>query len=81
MCTADTDDIISNSLNADALSVMEENDIAVCDTHARIVEQCGAAPVSECFGVDNCYCPHCAGGYDYLANEVIAPAIRALLEE
>ena len=80
LCEADTDDIIDNHLNADALAIMKENDITVCDTHAPIIEQCGAAPVTECFGVGQCYCPHCAGGYDFLANEVISPCIRALLE-
>lgn len=44
--------------------------------HARL---CTVAP-QDCFGIKNCFCPHCPGaGYEFLANTTIAPAIRALL--
>ena len=44
------------------------------------------APVSKCFGVGDCFCPHCpgkgmAGGYSWVVNNTIAPAIRALLKQ
>ena len=79
LCSVETDNIIANTLNADATEVMKVNNVSILDTHQPILDQCGAAPVTSCFGVENCYCPHCSGGYDFLANNVIAPAIMALL--
>ena len=80
LCTPETDDIINLILNAGASKIMGEQGVPTVNTYGAIVDKCGNAPVANCFGVDNCYCPHCGGGYDFLANEVIAPAIRAALE-
>jgi hypothetical protein len=51
--------------------------------YTAIVNHCGAVPQAQCFGSNNCFCPHCPGhggvGYQWLANGTLAPAIRALL--
>ncbi|GMI39749.1 hypothetical protein TeGR_g647 [Tetraparma gracilis] len=80
LCDAGIDATITGVLNAAAAPIMAARGIPVVDTHSPITDQCGAAPVSSCFDLDECYCPHCAGHYDFLANDVIAPAVRQALE-
>ena len=71
LCDAGIDATITGVLNAAAAPIMAARGIPVVDTHSPITDQCGAAPVSSCFDLDECYCPHCAGHYDFLANDVI----------
>lgn len=76
------------TLNGQASAIMASHGIPTIDPHAAIVEKCGAPrpdPTNACWGVESCFCPHCPGagpgkGYDWLAQSVIAPAIRRLLE-
>lgn len=84
LCTASTDALVQK-LNGQAAEVMRAASIPTVDLHAAIVGKCGAAPVAECFGAKSCFCPHCpgggnAGGYSWVVNNSIAPAIRALLK-
>jgi acyl-CoA thioesterase-1 len=79
LCTAATDAVISGVLNANATAIMAANNITVVDQHTPIVEKCGAAPTEKCFGLTGCFCPHCPPGYAWLAQTVIAPAIRKAL--
>ena len=81
---ASTDALVMK-LNSEASAVMTASGIPTVDLHAAIVSKCGAAPVAQCFGAPSCFCPHCpgggnAGGYSWVVNNSIAPAIRALLK-
>ena len=69
------------SLNQAAAEVMATRNISTIDLHAAIVLRCGPVPQSECFGIKNCFSPHCGGtathipgqptkGYYWLANSV-----------
>ena len=85
LCTASTDALVQK-LNGEAAEVMKAAAIPTVDLHAAIIGKCGSAPVSQCFGAKSCFCPHCpgggnAGGYSWVVNNSIAPAIRALLKE
>ena len=80
MCSADTDGIISNTLNTAASAIMAAASIPVVDVHSAIIAKCGAVPQAQCFGETGCFCPHCPPGYSWLSSSVIAPAIRALLQ-
>jgi acyl-CoA thioesterase-1 len=85
LCTASTDALVQK-LNTEAADVMKAADIPMVDLHSTIVGKCGAAPVAECFGSKSCFCPHCpgggnAGGYSWVVNSTIVPAIRALLKQ
>ena len=83
LCDASTDQVITGTLNAAAASIASSLGIWLADPHGPIVAMCGAAPVQTCFGVGDCFCPHCPGGapnaYEWLADNVIAPQIRLLL--
>ena len=79
LCAADVDLVITSTLNANASAVMGANGIPVVDLHTPIIDKCGAAPTPSCFGLAGCWCPHCPPGYAWLAQTVIAPAIRAAL--
>ena len=69
---------------------MESLSIPTVDLQTAIVQKCapgGQLPVKSCFNITNCFCPHCPNslarpspGYDWLAAQVIAPALRALLQ-
>ena len=79
LCSSQTDHIVSG-LNSEAAAIMKSLGVPTIDLHAAIVAKCGPAPITDCFGVQDCFCPHCPGaGYQYLANSTIAPALRALL--
>lgn len=79
LCDASIDGVITGTLNAAAAAIMAARGVWTVDMHGPIVEKCGPAPVQECFGVKQCYCPHCPGAYNWLADTIIAPAIRAAL--
>ena len=79
LCDASIDGVITGTLNTAAAAIMASAGIWTVDMHGPIVEKCGQAPVTSCFGVSNCYCPHCPSGYGWLAQTIIAPAIRAAL--
>jgi len=80
MCDADTDGNVV-TLNAQAAEVMQCFDVETVDVHSAIVNQCGPVPQDSCFGADKCFCPHCPGdGYVWLAESVIAPKLREMLE-
>lgn len=79
LCDSSIDAVITGTLNAAAAQIMAENNIWTVDMHGPIINKCGPAPVASCFGVKQCYCPHCPGAYDWLAKTIIAPAIRAAL--
>jgi len=80
LCSVSIDDTVSRVLNTAAASIMQSLGIPTVDLHQAIINKCGPAPITDCFGIANCFCPHCPGaGYEYLANTTIAPAIRALL--
>ena len=80
---ADTDRIITGTLNAQAANIASSFNIEVVDPHGPIIARCGPAPQQSCFGVSGCFSPHCPGGspnaYEWLADNVIAPAIRLML--
>lgn len=82
MCSADTDAIIQSN-NKDALDIMKKYNIPTVDLHAAIIGECGPSPNTTCFGQKTCFCPHCPQadgvGYEFLAHNVIVPAIRKLL--
>lgn len=78
------------SLNEAAADAMTTRNISTIDLHAAIVSRCGPAPQSECFGIKNCFSPHCGGtathipgqptkGYYWLANSTIVPAFKKIL--
>ena len=74
-----TDGVITGVLNPNASAIMAAAGVPVVDQHAPIVAKCGAAPTASCFGLAGCWSPHCPPGYEWLAETVIAPAIRAAL--
>jgi hypothetical protein len=47
------------TLNNEAIAVMDELGIPVISSYNAIVEQCGGVPVQSCFGETGCFCPHC----------------------
>ena len=82
MCDKGLDDtVVAN--NIDAAKIMARHGIPTVDMHTPIVAQCGPSPQPKCFNQSQCFCPHCpmndGVGYEFLAKEVIAPRIRALL--
>ena len=80
MCSAASDIIVNGTINPQAAEVMAAANVPVVDLHAAIVAACGPSPNSTCLGFSGCWCPHCAnGGYEWLANTTIAPAIRKML--
>ena len=82
MCAAQNDGCVVN-LNNQAAAIMKKHNIPTINLHDTVVAECGLAPNSTCFGVHNCFCPHCAGGgapgYHFITDKVIVPALTALL--
>lgn len=79
LCNTTSDGCVV-SLNVAAKGIMDALEIPTIDLHAAVVNKCGPAPQSSCFGEAGCFCPHCvAPGYAYLANSTIVPAIKSLL--
>ena len=82
MCAAQNDGCVVN-LNNQAAAIMKKHNIPTINLHDTVVAECGLAPNSTCFGVPNCFCPHCLGGgepgYHFITNKVIVPALTALL--
>lgn len=66
-----------------AVAIMAKYGIPTVDMHAAITSQCGPAPNATCFGQSTCFCPHCPQangvGYEWLAANLIVPAIDKLL--
>lgn len=81
LCDASVDAVITQKLNSVAASIAVNLGIWVVDAHSPIVTKCGAAPVQQCFGEKGCFCPHCPPAYQWLSDTVIAPAIRAILND
>ena len=71
--------------NEVARTIMSKHGVATVDMHAPVVQTCGQASGNRkqgCFGDSRCWDPHCSQeGYMWLANTVIAPAIRAALHD
>jgi len=79
LCNVNDDGCVMN-LNNQAVTVMNKYKIATVDLHAAIVNYCGPVPQDSCFGETDCFCPHCVSqGYQWLAENVIAPAMKVLL--
>lgn len=82
MCSATSDGCVVN-LNNQAAAIMAKHNIPTINLHDAIVGQCGTPPVAKCFNQTGCFCPHCPQangvGYEYLATNVIVPAIKRLL--
>jgi len=79
LCTAKQDGCVQN-LNNQARAIMAAANIPVVDAYSAVVSQCGPAPKQACFGARDCFCPHCNDkAYRWLAENVVAPAIRAML--
>lgn len=79
LCTVATDEVIAGVLNVNATTIMAARGVPVVDLHTPIIQKCGAVPTAQCFGESGCWCPHCPPGYNWLATNYIAPAIRAAL--
>jgi hypothetical protein len=80
LCNSTIDRSISALLNPAAGAVMRGLGVPTVDLYVAVTEKCGAVPQASCFGLAGCFCPHCnADGYAFLADTVIAPAIRAAL--
>jgi hypothetical protein len=80
LCNASVDSVIDTGLNPAAAAIMGAAGIPTVDLYAAVVGQCGPVPQAACFNQSGCFCPHCPGqGSDWLANAVIAPAIRNAL--
>jgi hypothetical protein len=83
LCDASVDGVITQDLNAAAAGIASALGIEIVDMHGPVVNKCGPAGNSggNCFGQGSCFCPHCNGAaYSWLADNVIAPALRLLLE-
>ena len=83
MCSAGQDGCVVN-LNNQAARIMDKYKIPMLNLHDAITSQCGPAGTTRdkpCFKIPKCFCPHCAngGGYDFLAEHVIVPALTNLL--
>ena len=80
ICTTQQDGCVQ-TLNNWAKDIMSARGIPVIDSYTPVIERCGKAPQASCFGAAQCWCPHCGdAGYAWLAGNVIAPALRALLQ-
>ena len=80
LCDAQSDAVITGTLNTAATSIMAAAGIPTVDLHAAVVAKCGPVPQASCFGQKGCWCPHCPPGYQWLASSTVAPAIRAALQ-
>lgn len=82
MCSATNDGCVVN-LNNQASAIMAKYKIQTINLHDAVVAKCGPPPQPNCFNVSHCFCPHCAGGgapgYQFLTDNVIAPALTKLL--
>lgn len=78
MCSEVSDGCAIN-LNNQADAIMVKYGIPTVNPHDAIIGWCGPVPNTHCFGVGQCFCPHCPGvGYEHLAG-LLAPVIRAML--
>ena len=84
MCAVQNDGCVIN-LNNQAAEIMAKYKIPTINLHDSVVEKCGPPPNNNCFNSSECFCPHCSDpdgstpGYDFLAKQVIAPALTQLL--
>jgi hypothetical protein len=82
MCDGALDATVRSN-NVAAAAIMQKHGIPTVDLHAPIIGQCGASPQATCFNQSQCFCPHCpmqdGVGYEWLAKNVVVPAIRRLL--
>lgn len=82
MCDGSLDAVVRSN-NLAATGIMRKHGVPTVDLHAAIVGQCGASPNTNCFNQSNCFCPHCPQangvGYEFLAKQVLVPAITKLL--
>jgi hypothetical protein len=82
MCDGSLDATIRSN-NVHAAAIMKKHGIPTVDLHAPIISQCGASPQATCFNQSQCFCPHCpmadGVGYEWLAKNVVVPAINMLL--
>jgi acyl-CoA thioesterase-1 len=67
-------------LNRRAAMVMTDAAVPTVDLHSAVVAKCGPVPQASCLGMKDCFSPHCgAAGYEWIATDVIVPAIRNAL--
>ena len=79
ICTAQQDGCVQ-TLNNWADEIMATAGIPVLSTYEAVITKCGKAPQTSCFNETGCWCPHCTDtGYQYLANTVVSPGLRAML--
>jgi hypothetical protein len=82
LCNKDNDDVVTAN-NADAAAIMAKYGIDTVDMHTAITDKCGPVPQASCFNSTSCFCPHCPAnggiGYKWLADTLIAPAVRNVL--
>jgi len=79
MCDKSQDDIVVK-LNAQALNLMESNNVPTVDLHGAVVGKCGEPPQAQCLGKKGGGCPHYSGdGYAWIANTTLVPAFKAQL--
>jgi hypothetical protein len=79
LCTAQQDGCVQN-LNNQASAIMAAAGIPTLDPYSPVIAKCGKAPQSSCFNSTGCFCPHCPNGYSWLADNFVAPALRAMLQ-
>jgi hypothetical protein len=85
MCKVSANDNVSG-LNHAARGIMAQLQIPTVDLQSAIIGKCGPVPQLECFGIQDCFCPHCPNslarpspGYEWLAESTIVPAILKLV--
>ena len=87
VCNVRANDNVA-SLNAQARTIMGALEILTVDLQTAIVDKCApnGLPVTSCFNISNCFCPHCPNsmarpspGYEWLAEHTIVPALQGLL--
>jgi len=70
------------TLNNLAADIMSPRKIPVVSAFDAIIKKCGPLPISDCFGVKDCFCPHCpTAGYEWTVANVLAPAVQRILGE
>ena len=88
ICKVKSNDNVA-ALNAEARKIMAGLQIPTVDLQTAIVDKCApnGLPVSSCFNISGCFCPHCPNslarpspGYEWLAQSTIVPAIEKLIQ-
>ncbi len=68
LCSAASDGCVQ-TLNNEAIAVMNQYGIPVISAYNAIVNQCGGViPVQTCFGETGCFCPHCMNFFIFMLS-------------